>query len=77
MADICYGYYICHDGDEISEQIKNGDIVRGGCVMGNDYTEWACTTCGQKYWQAWKGLYRKKSVFSFRLIDVLDEENNK
>lgn len=77
VADIYYGYFIYHDGDEISEQIKNGDIVLGGCVMGNDYPEWECTTCGQKYWQAWKGLYREKSVFSFRLIDVLDEEDNK
>lgn len=77
VADIHYGYYIYHDGDEISEQIKNGDIVLGGCVVAYNYPEWECTTCGQKYWQAWKGLYREKSIFSFRLIDVLDEEDKK
>lgn len=39
-------------GGELREKVDRGEVVLGGCQVGEDAPDWACNDCGRRFTEA-------------------------
>ena len=49
IAEIAYGNFSDEDADSITKAIDAGEIILGGCCVGEDDPKWGCNKCGHMW----------------------------